>query len=78
MESLVQINILWDEVGGRGEGGVLPGRYNKFLKENLKTKSDPARAECDDATSLKSRRIWVVSWGWIKPNQTTIWMRKEE
>ena len=37
MESLVQINILWDEVGGRGEGGVLPGRYNKFLKENLKT-----------------------------------------
>ena len=38
------------------------------MKEYLKTKSDPARAECDDATSLKSRRIWVVSWGWIKPN----------
>ena len=34
----------------------------------MKTKSDPAGAECDDAASLKSRRIWVISGGWIKPN----------
>ena len=39
-----------------------------FLEENLKTESDPARAECDDATSRKGCQIWVISWWWIKPD----------
>ena len=31
-----------------------------FLEEILKTKSDQARAECDDATILHSCMIWVM------------------
>ena len=31
-----------------------------FLEEILKSKSDQARAECDDATILQSCMIWVT------------------
>ena len=38
------------------------------VKENLKTKSNPPRAECDEATNPKSCRIWVISWECIEQN----------